>query len=612
MNTLKKKQTQKFSKTTVSLIIASTLMTSSAFAEQDTELETITVTANRSAVNANDVLASQVVITRAEIEQVQAKSVLDVLATVAGIDISTSGGRGQTSSVFMRGANSDHTLVLINGIRIGSATLGSANLQQMAPELIERIEIVKGPRAALWGSDAIGGVIQIFTREVKHGAHFVSVNAGSEGYQQFGAGIGIEHGNGFTSLSVSHDESDGFDVKDDNETDDDGYSYDSLSINGQQTINDAFKVNWLAQVDQGEDEFDTSWGGNENDIKNHVWLFGADYQWNVADITNSTKFTFGQSRDAYTQFGNGIKKSEGSVFETRRDQLSLVNNAQINSQWQVNLGADLYQEELRGSATYQEQERDITGVFAHAFYNQDQLSYEFAARYDDVEGIDSEVTYNAGIGYQILDATHLSFSAGTGFKAPTFNDLYYPFSGNPDLVSETSESLEFNVKSHFDKLSVAFNVYQTNIDDLIAWREISDGVWVPMNVDEVEIQGSELGFNYQGFGGGHQLNLSYIKAEDQTTNEQLSDRAKKHASYKFNTTIADVDIYAEWQYKGERPDGSKMLDSYQLVNVGVSYSLSSKFSLQAKVNNAFDESYTVNKGYFAQERAAYFGITYQN
>ena len=234
-------KTKLFNKTPIQLAIAgvifSSLTSSVAYANatvEDSELETITVTANRFATSVDDSLATQVVITRADIERIQPKSVLDMLSTVSGLDISTNGGRGQTSSVYMRGANAGHTLVLLNGVRISSASLVSTNIQNIAPELVERIEIVKGPRAALWGSDAIGGVIQIFTRKLESGEHFVSANFGSEGYQMVNAGVGIKHGDGFTSISLNHEESDGFDVKDDTETDDDGYSYNSLAINGQQ------------------------------------------------------------------------------------------------------------------------------------------------------------------------------------------------------------------------------------------------------------------------------------------------------------------------------------------------------------------------------------------
>ena len=622
-------KTKLFNKTPIQLAIAgvifSSLTSSVAYANatvEDSELETITVTANRFATSVDDSLATQVVITRADIERIQPKSVLDMLSTVSGLDISTNGGRGQTSSVYMRGANAGHTLVLLNGVRISSASLGSTNIQNIAPELVERIEIVKGPRAALWGSDAIGGVIQIFTRKLESGEHFVSANFGSEGYQMVNAGVGIKHGDGFTSISLNHEESDGFDVKDDTETDDDGYSYNSLAINGQQQVNDALALSWLAQIDQGDTEYDSSFGANESEVNNHVWQVSAAYQWQLSDIKNNTQFSFGQNRTSNISHGNGTSRNEGSQFDTRRNQYSIINNSEITTDFQVNLGAELYQEELKGSSVYSESERDITGVFAHGIYKLDALTFELATRYDDVEGIDSETTFNSSIGYQVTDSTKISFSAGTGFKAPTFNDLYYPlqwrYIGNTSLVSETSQSNEFNVKSNFDNVSIAFNLYQTDIENLIDWSgSDKDGNVTPINVDDVETQGAELGLNYQGFGGEHQFNISYIETEDASTGNQLGRRSKNHISYQFDTEIENVDVYAELQYKGKRFDylwGGEVvtLDSYSLVNLGASYPLTSKFKVQVKVNNAFDENYQTSDGYFTQERVAYIGFTYQN
>ncbi len=625
---MKTKQTKNFSKTTLSLIITASLTTAMSITAQantfdaESDLETITVTANRSATSIDDSLATQVVITRADIERIQPKSVLDMLSTVPGLDISTNGGRGQASSVYMRGANAGHTLVLLNGVRISSASLGSTNIQSIAPELVERIEIVKGPRAALWGSDAIGGVIQIFTRKLESGEHYVSANFGSEGYQMLNAGVGIKHGDGYTSISLNHEESDGFDAKDDTETDDDGYSYNSLAINGQQEVSDALVLNWLAQIDQGDTEYDSSFGANESEVNNHVWQVSAAYQWQLADIENNTQFSIGQNRTSNIGYGNGTSKSEGAQYDTRRNQYSIINNSEISANFEATFGAELYQEELKGSSTYSESERDITGIFAHGVYKFEALTFELATRYDDVEGIDSETTFNSSIGYQVTDSTQISFSTGTGFKAPTFNDLYYPlqwgYIGNTDLVSETSESNEFSVKSNFDNVSIAFNVYQTDIENLIDWTgSDKDGNVTPINVDDVEIQGAELGINYYGFGGNHQFNISYIEAEDASTGNQLGRRAKDHVSYQFDTEIENVDVYAEIQFKGKRYDylwGGEVvtLDSYSLVNLGASYPLTSKFKVQVKVNNAFDENYQTSDGYFTQERVAFIGFTYQN
>ena len=253
------------SKSLIALAIMSTMSAVSAQANTNQasadDIEKISVTATRSAMNIDQVLTSQIVITRADIELSQAQSISDLLSTVAGIDIVKSGGKGQGTSVFMRGTNSDHTLVLIDGVRIGSATSGTATFNTISPEMIERIEIVKGPRAALWGSDAIGGVIQIFTRKLQAGEFFAGATLGSDKYQQLKAGIGFSHGDGFTSVNVNKVKSDGFDVKNDGEDDRDGYDFLSVAIRGQQKINTALTLDWLFTNDQGDNEYDSFYNG---------------------------------------------------------------------------------------------------------------------------------------------------------------------------------------------------------------------------------------------------------------------------------------------------------------------------------------------------------------
>ena len=204
--------------------------------------EVITVTASRSDNQLIEQLANQVVISQADIAKIQPKSMSELLATVAGIDISSQGGRGQNASLYLRGANASHTLFLVNGMRISSASLGLTDIQTIAPELVERIEIIKGPRAALWGSDAIGGVVNIFTRELTQGEGYLGASLGADSYRQIKAGFGFSHGEGHSSLSFNHEESEGFDVLQNVQDDNDGYDYDTVVYRGQQLLNQAFNV----------------------------------------------------------------------------------------------------------------------------------------------------------------------------------------------------------------------------------------------------------------------------------------------------------------------------------------------------------------------------------
>ena len=603
------KQNNFFKKSFLSLAIAGAMSTSfiaSANTEKSVEdIEVLTVTATRSSLNIDDALTSQVVITRADIELANPISVLDLLSSVPSIDVAINGGKGQTGSIFMRGTGSDHTLVLIDGIRVSSATSGGTSFSTMSPEMIERIEIVQGPRAALWGSDAIGGVIQIFTRQLADGEFFVGASFGTDSYKKYKAGVGISHGEGQTTITVSKEQSDGFDVQEGTETDDDGYDFTSVAIRGEQKVTSAFSLEWLLSSDSGDNEYDGSYQ-NGSDIKNHAWLVRANYQSVINGIGNNTVFSVGQNRDSAESLKDGESKG---LFETRRNQYSIVNNSELSENLQLNLGVDHYQDDISKSSTpYNIEERDTTGVFAHTLYTKNSWTYEATLRHDNVEDIESENTYNLGLGYAFNSDSRIVVNHGTGFKAPTFNDLYYPWGGNDDLVSEFSKSSEIFFETTLEDINISWNFYHSNVDNLIVW----DGEKAD-NIEETEINGLEFALNFDKLGGTHDFNMSYTDAEDKLTKKQLVRRAKEKFNYKFTTTLSEADIYVEYQFVGSRLDrGDVELSSYQLVNLGLNYDISDNLSLSSRVTNLLDKEYQTANTYNTQERAFYVGITYQN
>jgi vitamin B12 transporter len=615
------KQNNFFKKSLLSLAVAGAMSTSfiaSANAENEVkDIEVLTVTATRSNLNIDDALTSQVIITRADIDLVNPISILDLLSSVPSIDIASNGGRGQNASIFMRGTNSDHTLVLVDGIRVSSATSGGTSFNTISPEMIERIEIVQGPRAALWGSDAIGGVIQIFTRQLSDGEIFAGASFGTDNYKKYKAGVGISHGDGQTSISISKEESDGFDAREGSETDDDGYDFTSVAIRGQQKISEEFSVEWLLSSDSGDNEFDGFYNGS--DIKNHAWLVRANYETDINGVNNNTVFSVGQNRDSADSLRDG--ESQG-VFETRRNQYSIVNNSQFSDELQVNVGVDYYKDDVSKSTTvYDKEKRDTLGVFAHALYSENSWTFEATVRHDNVEDINSENTYNLGVGHKVDENTRVVLNYGTGFKVPTYNDLFFPGFGTPTLDSELSETVELFFETKISDVNTSVSLYRSKIDDLIGRRNGS-----AVNFAKVEINGVELSANYAALGGVHDFNVSYTDAEDQSTqdesgrftNEQLIRRAKEKFNYKYTTSLSGADIYAEYQFVGSRTDsvfgvpGPVNLGAFQLVNLGLNYDVSDNFSVSSRVTNLLDKEYQTVSTYNTQERAFYVGITYKN
>lgn len=587
------------------------------------DIESITVTANRSAQNALDVLASQIVIDREQIEQIQPDSTLDLLRTVAGLDFTQQGGFGQQSSVFVRGANANHTLVLVDGMRVGSATLGTTEVQSIAPAMIERIEIVKGPRAALWGSDAIGGVIQIFTRKLQGGEANAELTLGSEGHQQLQGAIGFSHGNGSSTVSLTKQKADGFDVFAPADPDDDGYDYTAFSLRGEQVLSEVLKINWLYANNSNEAEYDSAWtaGDEVSETDNHVWQLAANYQHELGGFKHSTDFSLGQSQDSNKQL------LTGDLFETKRTQISAVNTTPLENNLLFVTGLDLVDEQIESSTTaYGEDERLTFGLFGQVGYQLAALNLESAIRYDDVEGVDSELSYNLGLGYDINESISLVLTHGTGFKVPTFNDLYFPSGqysvGNPDLEAERSVTEELIIKYSEGLIALEASIYQSEIENLIEWAaDASDNFrYKPANIREAEIKGFELSVSYIGQMFTHKVNYAYNESKDSATNEQLIRRSKHHFNYTASTKVRDADVYFEYAYKGDAYDSGFDADfnpvritlpSYSLVSVNIAYPLNDNFTLKAKVANALDEDYVSANNYNTQGRTVYFGIGYQ-
>lgn len=601
-------------RTTLTALAALTALYSVNVHAQDKNIETITVTATRAANFTHQPLAAQLTISKAQIELAQVQSVADLLARFAGIDIGNNGGRGQNTSVFIRGASSDHTLVLIDGVRIGSATNGAATWSTISPQLIERIEIVKGPRAAVWGSDAIGGVVNIITRKANKNSLQFGASFGSENTQTATAALNVHHGEGATAVAISHEASDGFDVLTSVEPDDDGYENLSASIKGHQQFSQ-FSLNWLLKAAQLQSDYDNAFGGaNESETTNQEWKIGALADWQLGGQSNVLVANMGSARDKSVTFGNGIAKTNGSLFETVRKQISLTNTTNVNNALTVAIGSDLYQEEIVSTTEFSETERLVQGYFVHGLYQQSKISAELAVRYDNVEAVSSETTYNAGVGYEVAEGVRINLLRGTGFKAPTFNDLYFPSgqysSGNPDLLSETSNSNELSVEYTSNALSASVSLYQTDINNLIDWAPGDDFVWRPSNISNATIDGLDLHVSYQGFGGQHHVNISYLDAIDATTQTRLNRRAKNQYGYQFTTQFNALEMLLSYQYKGGSFDAGAELDSYQLVDISFQYAVTNKLNANLKIHNLLDEAYQTVSNYNTQGLTGFIGVTY--
>ncbi|WP_168427267.1 TonB-dependent receptor domain-containing protein [Candidatus Colwellia aromaticivorans] len=607
-------------KTLLALTIASSLTPVLTLANQTTnnvdETENMIVTANRTSQSSTDLLSSVKVISRVDINLSSANSVAELLNDVNGLQMSQSGGAGQTTSIFSRGTNAGHTLVIIDGQRISSATLGQTNFANISVEQIERIEVIKGPRAALWGSDAIGGVIQIFTRQLAAGEIAADLGFGNMNQKQLSVSAALAHGDGSTTFTASAKSSDGYDVFQGAEDDDDGYNRESLSFVGQQAINTHWQLNWLAKYNQGESDYDNAYGGaNESSFENQQWQLSASQDegdWNQ-------NLFIGQQINESRSFGNGIPEKDGTFFETTRLQASWLVGLQLTKQLTTNIGFDFIDEKVDSKTPYDVTQRDNKAAFARFAFDNDTIILDGALRYDDIEGVDSEVTYNLSAGFRFAQNSLVSLNFGSGFKAPSFNDLYFPNNGlsygNPDLVAETSDSIELLIKSEFSGVNIELSIFDTEIENLIEWQPDANFAYHPVNVNKAEINGAELTLDSAFLGLNHQVQLSYLDAKDSDTNEPLIRRAKHTASYQVSKSWEKLNLLASVNYLGEREDsewpGTVTLPSHTLVNVSAAYQVTTDWSVALKVNNLFDKDYVTNNNYTGQPAQYLFTVSYR-
>ncbi len=609
-------KTKLFNKTLTQIAVASALLSSASSAvananananADDASFEQIVVTANRSQQDQFLSLSATQVIDEAQIKAIQPQNITELLSTIAGVTVANLGGAGQSASVFMRGTNGNHTLVLVDGVRVGSATLGTTSFSSMSVNLIERIEVVKGPRGALWGSDAIGGVIQIFTKNLQSGEGIVTAGIGSNGYWKTEAAIGL--GDEFNSLTIAAalEESNGFNSTDyDGQEDKDGYDRQSFSINGQSKLTDEYSLNLVSRYEQGGSKYDSKWGGSdENEHENYSVKVGGAY--NSENILVETSFA--KSQDQGGTFAGNADPKVVNEITTERDQFGLLAQYELSDNTSFITGFDWYKERVSNTGSdYEINKRKASAVFVQALHQVESVLLEVAVRKDDIQGLDKEVTYNLSAGYQLSDDWLVSLSKGTGFKAPTFNDLYWPGSGNPGLDPEKVESTEILVRNQFDDGSLEISLYDTKIENLIAWAEDDEGNWAPANIDNATAKGVDLTVSLQTGDFSHLLAAAYVETEDKSSGKELLRRPKVTATYTLGYQVDALTANLVLDYRGESKDNKYSqitLGSVLLTNLTLSYQFSDKIAVTGKVNNLFDRDYTVAEHYLTD------GINYQ-
>jgi len=568
---------------------------------------TVIVTATRHPEDADTALAAISVITRADLERSQAPDLLSVLGQQAGIDISRTGGPGQASTLFLRGANSNQTLILIDGIRVAATGSGLFDLAHLPPEQIERIEIVRGPRAALWGSDAIGGVIQIFTRDPlgstarlttgRYGRAETSVSAAVSGDAgALGITAGYRHYDGFSATTA---DAFGFDP------DHDGTNNRNLSLRGNRALG-AQQLGLTVLATDADVEFDQGASAVRN-VSGGISMAGA-----LAGAWTH-RLTVGFAREDLNT------PAFASVFDSRRQSADWVLSRPLAEGGVLSVGVSGEHEQGRslgfGVVDF-DRRRDTAASFAAYAARFGTQSVEVAARYDDNSQFGHELTANAAWGWQFHRLARLRASWGQGFRAPNFNELYSPgfgglFAGNPDLQPERSRTAEAGVEwqpAATHRLSLS--LYRTRVGDLVAF----DGEnFAAVNIARTRLDGAELEYRLDRAHWQTRISSGWQRAQDRRTGAALLRRPARKLNSEWNYRFDNGSLLGlDWQAVSARADFSGELGGYTRIDLRASVPIDRHWRLDARLENLGNRDYALARGFNTAGRSLAISVVWDS
>jgi len=613
----------------LSIAAATLAATQSVLAEKNSNPEHMLVTATRTEQSIDSTLAPVSVITSADIERLQAKDLVQILRQAPGVDVAQAGGQGSNASLFLRGSNSQHTLFLIDGQRFASATLGTANFQFINPEQIERIEIVRGPRASLYGADAVGGVVQIFTKKGNYGQEtYIKTGLGKHSTTQLAAGTSDKVNNFRYAVNAAFYDTQGIDhiIRSTDTSaaskDDDSYRNKSININLGYDFSEKTKLDLSYLYNNAENEYDRN--GLQPYSETYLQVIGASFSSQLSD-TWFTTVTLGSQIDDSDNFDD-LTRSRTDNFRTNRDSASWQNDFSINNDLILTLGFDYYDEEVESSSVYEDlsgnaaTERDNKGYFGQVQYTIGSFDAQLALREDDNEVYDNQTTATAAFGYNINDQYRVIASYGEGFKAPSFNDLFFPLTdfgfgfvyvGNQNLKPEESENFELEVRGDLEQFQWSLSLYKNEVENLIEWLDpvvdfttftnITPGQ--PQNVSTAEITGAELTASTELAGWRINSSFNYTDPENEDTGKILTNRSKRTFKLNADRQYGSWSMGASWRvYSGKYADSDNTVQTggYGLVDLRAGYQFNPELKVQVKIDNIFDKDFENNASTFAR------------
>ncbi len=585
-------------------LVCLSAMSAMAHAEV-TQLDEVVVTAARIAQPAREVVGDVTILTQQEIASQGNTSLPELLARQPGVQITSNGGAGKSGGVFIRGANANQTVVLIDGVRYGSATTGQAALQHIPLAQVDRIEILRGPAASLYGADAIGGVIQIFTK--RGGQGFTpSIEVGYGTQNSVEANANLAGGNEQTrySIGLAHSKTDGVSALvlpkyQKYNSDDDGYQNNSLSANISHQLNAANEIGASLLVAKVENHYDNAFVSKYYDYRDKG-TNGSASVWSKNQLTDNwtSKIQAGSSvDDSYSYAPATTPAQEETRIKTRQNQLSWQNDIKVGP-GVATLGVEtLAQDVSKTGGNYTVDHRRINSLLGGYLANLGDFTLQANLRSDDNSQFDRQTTGTLGGAWQATDTIQLGASYGTGYQAPTFNQLYWPGFGNPKLKPQESEGGEVFARYQTNQLKLGATLYRNEVKNFILNSQN-----LVRNVDQVRLSGATLTADWSSDGLEVGFSYDYLDALDQKNDRQLARRAKNAGVIYAGYGTDQWRVRGEVQAQGKRYEdvfgaGRVTLAGYGLTNIVAEYQVAKDWAITARVNNVFDKEYNLAYDY---------------
>ena len=587
------------------------LFTANVFADTTLKTSNVFVTATRTPISKKNVIADITIISEEEIKLAGSSSLPELLQRQPGIEISNNGGPGKVSTLFLRGASSTHSVILLDGIRIDSATAGLTAIENIPLSQIEKIEIVRGPASSLYGQDAIGGVIQIFTKKGLNGFKpYISF-----GYGKYNTSIaqgGIRGGDDKTSyaINLSSQSSTGFSAFEPNANspaniynlDKDGYRNKSASASLSHKINEKFDINFQYFLSQGKNKYDNS---SDNYYQRFSYENSQDQE-SISGTVNSQLTNYWKSslrvgrgiddyveKQSYSFFGPGGYIDKDNVYKTIQNQITWQNDILLPLGSLVLLYDKLDQKINVTDTSYSKKDRQNDAYMIG--YNLSQASHNFQAnvRKDFNSVYRDAATGNIGYSYAINSNWSIASSFGTAFRSPTFNYLYAGSYANPDLQPEKSKNVEAQLKYQSDTEFFSFVTFKNKITDFI----ISDSTtnFRPYNINTAEIYGATVSSSH--FMNHFQVKSSFTVQSpmNESADKYLPRRSNFFGTVGLNYFIQNWNLGFEATGSGNRYNDAANLfniPGYIKTNLFADYQINKNLTMNARVDNVLGKNYT--------------------